>query len=328
MKHLFLFLILILVQATAANEKLIVRTLSFPVMSTQANLKFYGKDEKELEKAFQTARSAMEDVIRICNIFDPASELARLNTSAAKEPFACSPELWEILNEARKFHTLSGGVFDPTVQPLMKIWGFHRKRQSLPLPKEIADAKAICGFSKVKFDKEKHTVFFTVPGMSLDLGGIAKGWAVDKASEAVLRNTSIRIGIVDLGGNIRCFPQPPPGKDHYTVAVKNPKKPGSYVALAFMLDECAATSGNYERYVVIDGKQYTHIIDPRTGYPVEGVLSATVITKRGVDSDALSTSVFINGGLEVKNARILRIDGNGKIMQKIPHGEKEFRLLP
>lgn len=327
MKYPFLFLFLFLTQAVFANEKLIVRTLAFPVMSTQANLKFYAADEKEIDKAFVIARRAMSDVVRICNFFDPASELAKLNASAAKKPFVCSPELWQILSETQKFHALSGGVFDPTIRPLMKVWGFHRKRKTLPSQAEINEAKARCGFGKLRFDKAKRSIFFTVPGMSIDLGGIAKGWAVDKAAEAVLKNTSIRIGIIDLGGNIRCFPQPPPGKEFYTVAVKNPKNPGRFIALAFMRDECAATSGNYERYVVIGGKQYTHIIDPRSGRPVEGVLSSTVITKRGVDSDALSTSLFINGGLKLENARILRIDAKGRITQKVPKGKKEFLLL-
>lgn len=327
MKQLVFFLILTLVFPAGAGEKIIVRTLSFPIMSTQANLKFYAADEKEIDKAFRLAKDAMEKVVRLCNFFDPASELARLNASASKKPFFCSPEMWEILNEARKFHALSGGRFDPTIRPLMKVWGFHRKRRTLPSQKEIDEAKALCGFGKLEFDPAKHTVRFTVPGMSIDLGGIAKGWAVDKASEAVLQNTSIRIGIVDLGGNIRCFPQPPPGKDFYTVAVKNPKDPNSFIAFAFLRDECAATSGNYERYVTIGGKRYTHIIDPRSGRPVEGVLSTTVITKRGVDSDALSTSFFIDGGLKVKNARILRIDGNGRISQTVPEGKRKFLLL-
>lgn len=302
----------------------------FPVMSTQASLNFTDTSEEEIEQAFRLAREEMEKVVSICNYFDPQSELSRLNATAAEKPFVCSAALWEILQEVRKFHELSNGAFDPTIRPLMQVWGFHRKRRTLPDEKEIAQAKSLCGFDKIVFNDADHSVFFKIPGLSIDLGGIAKGWAVDKAAEAVLKYTSVRTGIIDLGGNMRCLPEPPPGKSSYTIAVRDPKNPDGICALVEVLNECVATSGNYERYVTINGKQYTHIINPVTGHPVEGVLSATVITPRGVDSDALSTSLFVNGARFAKqlgpDTRTLFITADGTKTEQIPKGRKGFQM--
>lgn len=312
------------------EETLCQSATVFPIMSTQASLNFTDASEDEIENAFRLARAEMEKVVSICNYFDPNSELSRLNSSAAEKPFVCSPALWEILLETRKFHRLSNGAFDPTIRPLMKVWGFHRNRRTLPSKAEIAEAKKISGFDKVLFLDADRSVYFKTPGVSIDLGGIAKGWAVDKAADAVLKNTSVRIGIIDLGGNMRCLPEPPPGKERYTIAVRDPKKPDSICAMVGVLNECVATSGSYERYVTINGRQYTHIIDPKTGRPVEGVLSATVITSRGVDSDALSTSLFVNGktfaekmGPEVRS---LFISADGSRTEHVPEGKGAFQL--
>ena len=114
-------------------------TFSFPIMSTRASVTLIDTDLDEIERAFRLAREAMERVVAVCNYFDPSSELARLNASADKTPFVCSPELWEILRETRRFHRLSEGAFDPTIRPLMRVWGFHRKRLTLPSDAEIAE---------------------------------------------------------------------------------------------------------------------------------------------------------------------------------------------
>ena len=305
-------------------------TFSFPIMSTRASVTLIDTDLDEIERAFRMAREAMERVVAVCNYFDPSSELAWLNASADKTPFVCSPELWEILRETRRFHRLSEGAFDPTIRPLMRVWGFHRKRLTLPSDAEIAEAKKICGFDKIRFDDNTRSVFFTVPGMSIDLGGIAKGWAVDKAAEAVLNQTAVRRGWIDLGGNMRCLPLPPPGAETCRIGVRDPKNGERNIAVVPVLNESVATSGDYERYVVIEGKRHTHIINPKTGRPVSGTLSATVVTPRGVDSDALSTSLFINGPAfaeKLPEARTLLIDAEGKIHTHVPSGAP-FQLLP
>ena len=146
---------------------------SFPAMGTGAAFTFWGAPEKA-ELAAKNGRAEFDRVVRACNLYDPESELAKLNRSAAEAPFGCSDELWVLLSEARQAYEFSGGAFDITAKPLMDLWGFYRRRgDSLPSEAEIAEAKKRVGLDKVVFDDEKQTVKFTVPGMAFDLGGIA-----------------------------------------------------------------------------------------------------------------------------------------------------------
>ena len=272
----------------------------FSTMSTIATVHLAHKEKMVVNNAQTAAQEAVREVEKTCNIFDPESELSRLNATAADEPFACSDLLWDVLCQARAFYRDSGGVFDVTIDPLMKLWGFHSKRETLPSAEEIAEAKRLTGLDKVVFDDAKHTVKFTVPGMSINLGGIAKGYALDRAAEAV-RKFDVKEGWIEIGGNILAHPKKP-GGGKYAAGIRNPFHKDQDLEGSTQLGDAAiSTSGNYERYVVIDGKQYTHIINPVTGMPVSGMDSVTVIVPAGkgvspgVASDAISTSVFIAG---------------------------------
>ena len=257
------------------------------------SVKLHG-DPKLLEKAAEAAFEAVESVDEACDDFNPESEISRLNATAYERPFKCSPLLWDILSKCRKYHEISDGAFDITVAPLMKLWGFRRKRGEIPSDDEIERTSRLVGFDKLKFDPENKTVAFSEPGMKLDLGGVAKGYAVDLAAEAVLKR-GVDSGIINLAGNAKCLPKPFPGKSGYRVGVRNPFDKTSVVDVLELMDRSVATSGDYERFVIFDGKRYSHIIDPRTGRPASGEHSATVVTPSATDADALSTSMFING---------------------------------
>ena len=271
-------------------------TRTFPVMGTIAKLDLYGSSREILSRAAEEAQEEIRRLEAMCNIYDPRSELSRLNASAFRTPFRCSEELWEILQYARKYHALSDGAFDVTVGPLMKLWGFHRKRSTLPAQEEIDAAKKLVGLEKVIFGDADRTVRFSVDGIAIDLGGIAKGYALDKARGKVLR-CGANTGILDLGGNLFCLPKPIPGKGRntYRIGIRDPLNKERIMTAVSMCDAAIATSGNYERYVVINSRQYTHIMDAKTGYPASNMLSVSVIAPKGVDSDALSTSVFLKG---------------------------------
>ena len=254
-------------------------TIMFSTMSTFGTVSLAHQEKMTVSNALTAAHEAIREVEKTCNIFDPESELSMLNATAADEPFACSDLLWDVLTRARAFWRDSGGVFDVTIDPLMKLWGFHSKRETLPSADEIAEAKRLTGLDKVAFDDEKHTVKFTVPGMSINLGGIAKGYALDRAAAAV-RKLGVKTGWIEIGGNILALPKKS-GGGKYAAGIKNPFYKEQLLGKTAISDAAISTSGNYERYVVIDGKQYTHIID--------------VIAPTGVASDALSTSIFIAG---------------------------------
>ena len=280
-----------------ANEKManqVIAERTFPVMGTIAQYKLYG-DEQLVEQAADRVRDAFFEVEKFCNIFDPESEISRLNRTAADKPFKCSPLLWAVLMESKRAYELSDGAFDITARPLMKLWGFYRKRgDSLPTELEIHTALKNIGMDKVIFDESARTVKFTQTGISFDLGGVAKGFAVDQAVIAV-KKLGITSGIINLAGNMYCFPQPFPQRKAYRIGIKNPLHKDKLCGYVDLLDGSLATSGDYERYVTIQGKRYAHIMDVRTGRPITKMLSVTVITKSACVADYLSTSIFING---------------------------------
>ena len=265
----------------------------YPIMGTIAEIKLYGNPESA-KSAAEAIRNEFLAVEKACNRFDIESELSKLNGSAASEPFKCGDLLWNVLVESKRFYELTGGSFDVTVTPLMELWGFYRKRNSLPSADEIKEAQKHVGLDKVIFDTVNHTLKFSDSDIKIDLGGIAKGYAVDCAASAAI-GKGINCGTINLGGNVRCLQRPPPGKTKYTVGIRDPFNKDRIDGAVQVIDSSIATSGNYEKYVTINGAKYTHIMDPETASPVQGMIAVTVVTPKGVDSDGLSTSVFIKG---------------------------------
>ncbi len=283
----------------------------FTAMGTVCQVKLWAPKEAA-PKAAEAAKEAIAQVESVCSVFDKASELSKLNETAFDAPFVCSPLLWEVLGHSRRFNAISNGAFDVTIKPLMALWGFYRKRGELPSQEEIDEARKTVGMDKLVFDDAARSVKFSVKGMGIDLGGVAKGFALDKAVERLLA-LGVKRGMVNIGGNIRCLPLPPPGADAYVVGVRNPFAPvsdpktGSVKRNPFsgdgdslcgsvkLLNASIGTSGDYERYVVIDGRHFTHMMNPKTGLPVENMIAVTVVTPLGVESDGLSKAPFING---------------------------------
>lgn len=276
------------------REKTEVYQNEFPAMGTVAKISVYTSGE-DLRRANEICQSEFAAVTRVCSLFDPQSELSRLNESAASSPFVCSDMMWELLMRAKVAYEESDGYFDITIKPLMDLWGFYRQRGTPPDEAEINETMRLIGFDKLEFDESRHTIRFTVPGMALDLGGLAKGYAADRAAEAICR-AGITAGVIDIGGNLRMLPDAPPGKDFYRVAIRDPHRAGE------VLDEqlnvrpgmAVSSSGDYERFVVYDGQRYGHIISPKTGRPA--IISAvTVVAGNAMDADVFSTSCCLGG---------------------------------
>ena len=268
------------------------RIRTFPMMGTVGRITIWSDREDLPEAALNETQKTVGEIEKVCNIFNPGSELSRLNRTAYEKEFSCSPLLWDMLCAADHYYKFSSGAYDPTVKPLMQLWGFRGKRKTLPAEAEISATLKKVGWDKVKFNPEKHSVRFLADGVGIDFGGIAKGFALDKA-KAVLHKHGITRAVLDFGGNIGCII--PENHEPFRIGIRNPEAADQLVDAVTMRNQCAATSGSYERYVIIGGRQYSHIMDPRTGKPVSGMLSVTVVTPRGTDSDALSTAIFVNG---------------------------------
>lgn len=263
-------------------------------MGTQFTIVAYGAQESQLQAAVE---SAFEEIFRLdrqWSNYIAESDVSYVNRHAAREPVKLDPELFRMLETCLRYSRETAGAFDITVGPLLKTWGFFRGTGRLPKPEEVAAALARVGWQKVRLDARERTVTFAAPGMELDLGGIGKGYAVDRAAQ-VLREADITSALLLSGTSSILAIGAPPGQAGWTVNIRDPKDAHKSAAKVLLKDAALATSGSYEKFFQAEGKIYSHIFDPRTGYPAPDVLSTTVIGGTGADTDALSTAFFVLG---------------------------------
>lgn len=218
-----------------------------------------------------------------------------VNKAAGKEPMVLSEEDFAIVEKVYDFSLQSGGRFDLTIAPLVKLWGINAGRTAPPAEEEIEAALAYTGLSHIQLDREKQSVFLDEPGAELDFGGSMKGYAVEQAL-ALYQQSGITGGILDLGGNVAVTGTNPSREDgSFAIGLRDPLGEGYYAVLR-AADRVICTSGGYERYFDYNGERYHHILDPQTGWPAEtDLLSVTVIGEDGLYCDCLSTLFFMEG---------------------------------
>lgn len=270
-----------------------VHTRRFPVMGTIGEITLYGMEAEKAFEIMDEVQKKIYHVEKICSIFNSDSPLSRINAAAAEKAVPCPEELFTLLERCGMYHRISSGAFDVTVRSLMILWGFYRKRKTLPDPMQIRKALEVTGFDKVILDQKTKTVSFRRKGVSLDLGGIAKGYALDLAAE-LLHKKGVRKFVLNLGGNLLCRNRDLTDTP-FRIGIRHEKDPRKVRREILLHNGAIATSGDYERFVVIHGKRYSHIMDPRTGKVVTGIHSVTVLTQHGIDSDAYSTMIFVLG---------------------------------
>ena len=265
------------------------------MMGTWVRVIAYGEPREAVSRALQAAFARMEELARRLSRFEPASDVSRINRAPAGAPVAVGEDTWRVLRAAQEAFERTGGVFDVTVGPLVLLWGGAAERGRLPGEEELAQARARVGFDKVRLLPQGRRVLLGEPGMALDLGGVAKGYIVDEAVET-LRSQGITSALVDAGGDIRVL-GPRGDGEPWRTAVRNPATEDGlpFPAVLAVVDRAVVTSGNYARYVEIAGRRYTHIIDPRTGWPETEVTSATVVGPDATSADALATALAVLG---------------------------------
>lgn len=223
------------------------------------------------------------------------TEIARINAKAGKEAVKVSEDTFYVITKALEYARLTNGAFDPSVGPLVKLWNIGSGDEKVPSEREILAAKALVGWQEVAMDAATRKVFLKKPGMRLDLGAIAKGYAADEVSKILVAH-KVKAAIVDLGGNIIVFGSKK-DKSPWRVGIQNPESTrGEYLGIVTGAQMTVVTSGVYERYFIQDGKRYHHILNTETGWPVDnGLVSVSIISKSSIDADALSTSLFALG---------------------------------
>jgi thiamine biosynthesis lipoprotein ApbE len=262
------------------------------IMGTSIEVQAFGGTAETRAGALEEAFGAFAEVDRLMSNYRDDSELTRINRDAAARPVRISDPMMSVLQAAQKVSAQSSGGFDATVGPLVRLWGFHDKKPHQPSAEEFTAVRPLVDYRNVVLNATQHTVSFSRPGVEIDLGGIAKGFAVEVAAN-VLRQHGLS-GFIDAGGN-QYLLGTPPGKRAWSVGVKNPDKPDRLLGTIETAETSVSTSADYATFVEINGRRYGHILDPHTLQPSSAALSVTVLSRDGTMADALSKAAFILG---------------------------------
>jgi len=281
-------------QSDPANPPVSIDGGFFEVMGTFGHIIAVAPDTPTAQSAIQAARDEVIRIDAMMSDYKPDSALSRVNARAAAEPVPVDPELFAVLQRSLDYSRRTDGAFDITVGPLVDLWHRAAKEEREPTPDERAAVAQRVGYDKLHLDPDTRTVRFAVDGMRLDLGGIAKGYAIDRAVER-MKTAGALGGLVDLGGDLRCFGTPPRGRPHWTVGLQDPRNDRAILLKLRLCDRAVATSGDYRRFVVIDGRRHSHIIDPARRDGAVGLTSTTIIAPTATDADALATAVSVMG---------------------------------
>ncbi len=328
-------LVLLLTLACGPLEDPAPRRWEFETMGTQAALELRGPLSEQEAEGLRKVREAFATVDSLMSTWSPSSELSRLNRAPADSSVELSPLLGDCLARALSLRTLTGGAFEPGAEPLMRLWGFYRREGRLPDPDTLAELLPRLD----DYDYEPDTRRFVKrrDEAAIDLGGIAKGFALDLAAGALVELGLTR-AMIDLGGNLFCLGEAEQGRD-WRVGIRDPLNRDRLFATIALRNQAVATSGSYERFVTIDGKRYGHIMNPATGRPAEGLLSATVISGEATLGDGLATALFVLGPEraeslltqmpDIEAVLVLPATGNGKARLRASRAlETTLEILP
>ncbi len=257
-------------------------------MGTFVTITAHHEDQEKANRAIQAAFKEMERIENLLSSYKNDSEVYTLNQNG--EIDEASNELIYVLSKSLKFGDLSEGAFDITVQPILDLYQYtFTELKRPPTDDEIKQTKRLVGYENI-YIKNKH-IEFTQKGMKITLGGIAKGYIIDKAIEK-LKSKGIKHALVNAGGDMRAIGNK--GNQDWSIALENPRNKREHITIININNSAVCTSGDYERYFD-DEKKFHHIVDPRTGYSATELISVTIITKKAIDCDALATSVFVLG---------------------------------
>jgi thiamine biosynthesis lipoprotein ApbE len=268
-------------------------TLGRHLMGTAVEIEVNHPDLPIARNAIEAGLQRMTDVDHLMSTFRSDSEIGLVNRLAATRAVSVGEETFGVLMQAKDIALVSGGALDVTVHPLVQLWRRTTQRGRLPSTREIEAALSVIDHSGLSIDSNNRRVRLQQPGMGIDLGGIAKGYAVDVAAQA-LKQRGVNSGLINAGGDLRVIGR---NRDEgvWRIGVRHPLTPSRLLLSVLVEDEAAATSGNYFRYFTVGGRQYGHLLNPRTGIPADGALSATIIAKSAMRADGLATAAMIHG---------------------------------
>jgi FAD:protein FMN transferase len=266
------------------------------VMGTTAHITVVAADRQTAQRCIDTGFAEIERIEKLMSFHRDDSEISKINRGAFGVPVKVSRQTYQLIKRSVELSEFTGGAFDVTVGPLVNLWQQAGESNSLPTDEELASVRSKVGYQKLILNDSDLSVQFSVEGMRIDLGGIAKGYGVDMAVETIRDSGGIG-GVVNIGGEVRCFGASAKGKPGWLVGVQNPdlKAKDQVLTVLHLIDKAVSTSGDYHRFVTIGGQHFSHIIDLKSGKSAGSLSSVTVITEQGTDADALATAASVMG---------------------------------
>jgi len=252
-----------------------------------------GEEEVKAKELLQHSFQILHAIDAQMSHYKETSEISRINQRGAQELVSVSKETFDLIQQSKEFYEKTGGAFDITVFPLVKLWGFFEGNPRLPDAEAIEEVLSVVGSDQLILDETNHRIGFQRQGMAIELGAIAKGYACDQVVE-YLKREGVERALVNVGGTIRAWGSSPQGKP-WTVGIRDPRDPKGMTRKIPLEDRAIATSGDYEQFFIHEGKRYSHILNPNTGYPADAFTSVSVIAPTALLADVLSTSLFVLG---------------------------------
>lgn len=316
MKRIVFLYIAILFTSNVNSQQLYRRTLM--LMGSRYDISVVAEDSLKAKSYIDLAVNEIKRIERLISSWDKNSQTFQINENAGIKPVKVDSELFELINRSLAISKLTDGAFDISYASMDKIWKFKGSMKIMPTKNEIVASVEKVGYQNIILDEENQTVFLKLIGMKIGFGAIGKGYSADKAKKLLI-SKGVKAGIINASGDMNTWGKQPNG-DYWKVAITNPLNKKNAFGLFPIKSGAVVTSGNYEKYVILNGERYSHIIDPRTGYPSKGIISATVFASKAELADALATSIFVMGvdvGIDrinqLPNIECIIIDDKGDI---------------
>ncbi len=284
-----MLVLLLLTSIESFSQSVFNRTLK--LMGSRFNITVVADNQSEADQYIDIAVAEIKRIERLISSWDPDSQTSSINVNAGIRPIAVDKELYQLIERSINISKLTDGAFDISYASMDRIWSFDGSEANVPEPEVIASSIDKIGFDQIILDTDEKSIFLAQKGMKIGFGAIGKGYAADKA-KSVLINAGVEAGIINASGDMNTWGTQPDGSP-WQVAIINPFDKTKPFASLPIHHGAVVTSGNYEKYLTIDGERHAHIIDPRSGWPVKGILSVTIFAPKAELADALATGVFV-----------------------------------
>lgn len=292
--------------ACSRSPKIFQRTQF--LMGTYVEIKIFSEGPQKADEAISSAFKRIKEIEDMMSAKKGGTWLRRISTQAVGKPLDIPKDLMNVITISQKYSELTNGAFDITIGAITRLWEFDDEMKGIPDKGVVEDALQYVNFQQIHLDEVKGTIMLDSNQISLDLGAVAKGYAVDEAVKS-LQAMGMTAGLVNAGGDLKVFGKKPDGSP-WNIGIQNPEDAQTVMASIILEDSALVTSGDYERYIIYDGVKYHHILDPKTGWPARGCKSVSVACESALEADILSTSLFVMGP-----------DAGTEFLEALPHIE-------